>query len=224
MAQEVIVIDKSVNCYLIKNDAGFFLIDTGFSNKRANVENELEKAGCKPGSLKLIILTHGDTDHAGNGAYLRDKYGAKIAMHRGDSGIVERNDMSVNRKPKPDKISLVFRIAIFLTKISSLLDKQVKFERFSPDILVEDGTDLSQYGLKASIVSIPGHSKGSIAVRTAEGDLFCGDLLMNVFKPGYHFMIDDMQAANASVKKLKRLRVKTVYPGHGKPFSMDSLR
>ncbi|RLI67201.1 hypothetical protein DRO91_10540, partial [Candidatus Heimdallarchaeota archaeon] len=30
------------------------------------LERELEKAGCKPGDLKLVVLTHGDFDHTGN--------------------------------------------------------------------------------------------------------------------------------------------------------------
>jgi len=33
--------------------------------------------------------------------------------------------------------------------------------------------------------------------------------------------MDDLSAANASVEKLKKLRIKTVYPGHGKPFPME---
>ena len=48
-----------VNCYLVKTSAGFLLIDTGFSGKRADLEKELASAGCKPGDLKLVILTHG---------------------------------------------------------------------------------------------------------------------------------------------------------------------
>jgi hypothetical protein len=30
-------------------------------------------------------------------------------------------------------------------------------------------------------------------------------------------------AANGSVEKLKGLKIKTVYPGHGQPFLMESL-
>ena len=86
-----------VNCYLIETDAGFVLIDTGASNKRVELENELANAGCQPGRLDLIVLTHGDFDHTGNAAYLGKKYGARIAMHRADSGMVERGDMFCNR-------------------------------------------------------------------------------------------------------------------------------
>jgi hydroxyacylglutathione hydrolase len=46
----------------------------------------------------LIVITHGDFDHIGNAAYLRQKFGAKIAMHADDVGMAERGDMFWNRK------------------------------------------------------------------------------------------------------------------------------
>ncbi len=55
-------------------------------------------AGCRPGDLRLVILTHGDFDHAGNAAYLRDRFSATIAMHRGDSGMAQRGDGFSNRR------------------------------------------------------------------------------------------------------------------------------
>ena len=77
----------SVNCYLLEaNDTGYILIDTGGSKKRKELEKTLEREGCKPGNLILIIITHGDFDHTGNASYLRNKYGVKIAMHHEDSG------------------------------------------------------------------------------------------------------------------------------------------
>jgi len=57
-----------VNCYLIETDTGYILIDTGGSNRRTDLEKELESAGCQTGNLKLIVLTHGDFDHTGNAA------------------------------------------------------------------------------------------------------------------------------------------------------------
>ena len=53
----------SVNCYLLQKDTDYILIDTGGSNKRTEIEEALLCAGCKPGNLRLIILTHGDFDH-----------------------------------------------------------------------------------------------------------------------------------------------------------------
>ena len=92
-----------VNSYLIETSTGHLLIDTAGSTARNKLLAELENSDCTPNSLKLILLTHGDFDHIGNAAYLRSSFGARIAMHRDDSGMAERGDMFVNRK-KPNII------------------------------------------------------------------------------------------------------------------------
>jgi hydroxyacylglutathione hydrolase len=220
MPQEIKIINfGGVNCYLIKTGSGYILIDTGFPSRRTALEKELASAGCPPGDLKLVILTHGDLDHAGNCTYLREKYGAKIAMHADDSGMVERGDMSWNRKAKPDKFSIIFRIM----SVMSFFFRPGKFDIFKPDLTIDEGFDLSGYGFDAKVLYLPGHSKGSLGILTSSGDLFCGDLIYNIFgKPGIRF-IDNMADYNDSVEKLAKLNIKTVYPGHGKPFPMDKL-
>ena len=60
-----------VNCYLLAAGDGFLLIDTALATKRDALDTALARAGCVPGRLKLIVLTHGDVDHAGNAAHLR---------------------------------------------------------------------------------------------------------------------------------------------------------
>jgi glyoxylase-like metal-dependent hydrolase (beta-lactamase superfamily II) len=71
------------------------------------------------------------------------------------------------------------------------------------------------------VLHIPGHSKGSIGILTASGELFCGDLLENTAGPALNSIMDDRAAANASVAILESAGVSTVYPGHGKPFPME---
>jgi glyoxylase-like metal-dependent hydrolase (beta-lactamase superfamily II) len=105
--------------------------------------------------------------------------------------------------------------------ILRLLFRLNESDRFKPDLYVEDGYDFSEYGFDAKALHFPGHSKGSIGILTAEGDLFCGDLLANVDKPEIGGIIDDKIAMNASVEKLKSSQVNTVYPGHGQPFPME---
>jgi glyoxylase-like metal-dependent hydrolase (beta-lactamase superfamily II) len=203
----------TVNCYLLKVDSGFILIDTGPSSKRDLLDNELEKKGCKVGDLKLILITHGDSDHTGNAAYLRQKYGVPIAMHPDDEGMVQTGNMSHNRK-----VNLVVRILFTLPFI-----KLNKSDRFKGDIDTNDGLDLGDYGLNAKIIHIPGHSSGSIGIITANGDFYCGDLFSNTDKPVLNSIMDDLDAAHDSMRKLKNLDIIMVYPGHGDPFSMDQL-
>ena len=201
----------SVNCYLIGTGAGYILIDTGGSNRRQELVTELERAGCRPGLLKLIVLTHGDFDHTGNAASLRNAFGGEIAMHAADSGMVERGDMFVNRK----KPNLIIRMLL------PIFSGFGRLERFAPDLLVADGDDLSAYGFDASVISLPGHSKGSIGILTAGGVLFCGDLLVNTDRPALNSLTDDLAAANASLQELGSMSIGVVYPGHGGPFPIE---
>ena len=95
-----------------------------------------------------------------------------------------------------------------------------KNERFTPDIYLEEGYDLSEFGLDAKVIHFPGHSAGSIGILTSNGDLFCGDLLENTKKPAKNSIIADKQAFNTSIEKLQQLKINTVYPGHGESFPM----
>jgi len=218
-------IDFGVNCYLINVEGGYVLIDTSFPNKRNRLDAELAAAGCGPDDLRLIVLTHGDVDHAGNAAHLRSTHHSPVAIHRQDAEIVRSGDMDAGRKDKPDRHTLAFR---FLTWAFALFDKITKkdadLETFEPDVLLEDGQDLSAYGFDARVVHLQGHSSGSIGVLTGNGDMFCGDLLVNMIRPSLHYYINDLAQAHQSIRTLRGLGIKTVYPGHGKPFSLGELR
>ena len=202
-----------VNSFLVETNSGYLLIDTGGSSARIELLGKLESIGCASHNLKLILLTHGDFDHIGNAAYLRLAFGSKIAMHRDDSGMAEHGDMFVNRK-KPN---------IIIKVLLQLFSGFGKNERFTPDIYVNDGYDLSDFGLDAQIISLPGHSKGSVGIVTTNGDLFCGDLFENTKGPTRNSLMDDHAAANVSIGTLRNLNIKSVFPGHGQPFTMESL-
>jgi len=62
MSQEIQTISLGgANCYLVKTDSGHILVDTGFPFQRSKLEEELERKGCMPGNLKLIVITHVST-------------------------------------------------------------------------------------------------------------------------------------------------------------------
>jgi glyoxylase-like metal-dependent hydrolase (beta-lactamase superfamily II) len=202
----------SVNCYLTKTEDGFILFDTGGSNQRAELDRRLSAAGCAPGNLKLILLTHGDFDHSGNAAHLRHKFAAPVAMHPDDAGMVERGDMSWNRHGS----KLVLRITSGLFGFGEA-------ERFTPDVLLSDGDVLTEYGLNATVLRLPGHSSGSIGVLLPGGIFICGDLLSNTKRPAINDIMDDREAARATVEMLTTHAIAEFYPGHGQPFSMASF-
>lgn len=208
---------KSVNCYLLKQDNKYALIDSGLSRNRVEVEKAIRESGCKEGDLKLILATHGDSDHVGNCLYIRNVYGSKIAMHHDDLGMVERGDFTWNRD-----MNLFMKI-VGKIMVSLLGLKLKKEDRFTPDIFLEAGQSLNEYGFNITVYSLPGHSKGSVGFLTAEGDFFCGDLLINKEMPARSDMISDEEVFKKSVEKLKKLHINIVYPGHGRPFLINEF-
>jgi hydroxyacylglutathione hydrolase len=205
---------QGVNSYLIATDTGFIMIDSGYSSRRKDLEIILENAGCRPGNLKLVILTHGDLDHIGNCAFLQNKFRAKITLHRDELEAVINSNMALNRKNKPP---LIAKMSL------SLFSTLFKADSFNPEFFVKDGDNLSEYGLNASVLHIPGHSAGSIGILTAAGNLFCGDLLLNIDKPSATEILDDSTDLENSINKLRNLSFHTIYPGHGKPFSWEQF-
>ncbi len=204
----------AVNCFLLEGEAGAILIDTGVANQREELVERLTAAGCKPGTLKLIAITHGDFDHTGNAASLRARYGAPIGMHAGDAGMASQGDMFYNRKSGNP---VVRWLAPFWAGFK-------KADRFEVDIPLADGNTLDAYGITAQVIEIPGHSSGSIGILTAAGELFSGDLFENSEKPGFGSIMDDPPTAQQSAEKLNSYGITTVYPGHGEPFQWEEFQ
>ena len=203
------------NCYLVKVEAGFILIDTGYAKHRELIDAALAEAGCE--NLQLIVLTHGDFDHVGNSAYLRERYGCKIAMHSEDVGMVEKGDLFWNREMGRVKRA-IGKLFIAVMRIGL-----GEADRFLPDVLVEDGQGIAEFGFDATVYQLPGHSKGSIGLLTVDGDFFCGDLFTNVSMPKTANLISNQDDYARSLEIIQQLDIKMVYPGHGTPFSGDAL-
>lgn len=222
MSQEIQTIRLgTTNCYLVETDSGHILIDTGFPFQRSKLEEELEKMGCKPRSLKLVVITHGDIDHTGNCAYLCEKYGVRIAMHEGDTEMCMKDGMTRDRGEIPADFPLPLMVLWLAKGLMAFALGQMRwrkpFDKFEPDLLLEEGQSLVEYGFDAKILYTPGHSKGSISVLTDNGDLICGDMFSNAW--GRILKSTD----EGGLERLKELGVETFYPGHGKPFSMEQL-
>ena len=205
---------KGVNCYLVQTGEGYVLIDTGMHARRADLVAALESMGCQPGDLDLIVITHADLDHTGNCAYLRKLYGARVAIHPAEVEAVRSGNMTLNRTRDPGVLGGLMLSVVSLFSMG---------DRFKPDIEIEEGYDLSGFGLDAKVIELPGHSRGSIGILTAEGDLFCGDLMGNIDGPAAFSLVDDAEAMQASIERVRKLGVNVIYPGHGEPFLMGEL-
>jgi hydroxyacylglutathione hydrolase len=211
-----------VNAYLVKTATGLFLIDTGIAMGRSKLELALAQEGVSPGDIRLVIATHGDLDHIGNCAYLQKKYGLKIAVHEGDADLCRTGKTNFNRKRKESVFAKIKRSFIH-TFVFKPIMKKYPLEPFEPDIILSDGQDLTDLGFNAKIVYIPGHSRGSIGILTADGDFFCGDTFNNRKEPEVANIVENEAELAASLEKIRSLSIKNVYPGHGIPFAMSDF-
>ncbi len=195
------------NCYIvesIKNPANAILVDTG---KREYVNRVLQ--ACKPYSIKLIVLTHAHFDHTENAARLSEELGAPIAMSERDCNLIESN------------INQALFANTFLGKIvlsASLKEfKSRTMPAFSPTVLLKDGDSLSDYGVDAKIISLPGHTDGSIGVDVDSRYFIVGDALMNMFYPTVSMLYHDKKMMLESARKISSIGDRMIYFGHGKP-------
>jgi len=98
-----------------------------------------------------------------------------------------------------------------------------KRDRFTPDVLLDEGDRLAKYGLDATVYHVPGHTRGSLAVLTADGAFFSGDFLENRTRPSIATFVDDASTLRAEFERIKTLNIHTVYPGHGAPFTLKEI-
>ena len=154
-------------------------------------------------------------DHAGNAKILQDKYNAKIAINKEDYGY-----MIPKRKVKPIIFKIIFKLFMLIRKFNKSKENK---DLFNADILLNDNNSFKKYGFDAKVIYTPGHSKGSICILTNEKNLFSGDTFENRKKPKTAQIIENEDDLKKSLEKIKKLDIKTVYPGHGKPFLMSDL-
>lgn len=193
----------NVNCYIVADNDNAILIDTG---RKKYCEKILEK--CKEFHVSLIVLTHGHMDHCQNAAYLANALYIPIAMNKKDMNLIPDN-----RKQYLLAKTLLGKIVLSISLSSFEKDS---LEVFEPILYLKNGDDLSEYGIAAKVVELPGHTKGSIGIEI-EDNLFVGDALMNMFYPTVSMLYVDEQEMISSAKYISELGEKTIYFGHGKP-------
>ena len=217
-----------VNCYLGEEEGQYVLFDTGgymvldktFDNRRGLLKRVLYASGCNEENLRLLVLTHGDIDHVANAQYLREQYGLKIAMHEGDLKLVQ-NPTIEDMMESFNYRSIAFKVIMrcMKTKIRKVMQKTLDaFETFTPDILLREGDTLQTYGFDAKILSLPGHTEGSIGILTSNNELIAGDLFQNNKHLEVAMNAIDFEGLDKSAKRIEDMKVKAIYVGHGTPW------
>ncbi|MCP8308092.1 MAG: MBL fold metallo-hydrolase [archaeon] len=202
-------------CYLVEGNEGLALIDTGMHGNERAILNTIKRIREKPSDLKLILLTHGHTDHAGNIVLLRQVTGAKVGIHALDRPYVTGEKKA--RIPTARNIRGKFLKAKFLFRF--LLHPM---NNFHPDFLLEDGMDLEPLGLPVIVIHTPGHTKGSVSIYLKDRRaVFIGDLAKG--KGGKLTELpwaENWEQLRESLRRVLELRCHFICPSHGEVVEM----
>ena len=196
------IVSGNVNCYIVAQNGSAILIDTG---RRKYREKILKK--CREFPITLIVLTHGHMDHCQNAAYLANALHVPVAMCEKDKNLIPDN-----RKQPLSAKTFLGRIVLSVSLKSFEKDS---LDVFEPTVNLKDGDNLSEYGIDAEVIELPGHTNGSIGLKI-EDKLFVGDALMNMFNPSVSMLYTDESLMKKSAGKIGDMGKMEIYFGHGK--------
>jgi glyoxylase-like metal-dependent hydrolase (beta-lactamase superfamily II) len=191
------------NCYIIETSNGLFLVDTCEPGYTKKILRTMKRIGRS--DLRFIFITHAHFDHYGNAEKLRKETGAPIVAPRIDAGDIRKGATPIKYVRSGGIIGKM------LYPFRNILWKVPETE---PDILVEDGDSLEDYGLDAQVIHTPGHTNGHCSLLLADKYLFAGDqLLVQPFPMIQSFFAIDWGDVVTSHKKIKKLKPELTFPG-----------
>jgi glyoxylase-like metal-dependent hydrolase (beta-lactamase superfamily II) len=206
------------NVYLVDaGAAGRWLVDTGHRLERRALLRELGRAGCAPAALAGVLLTHRHSDHAGNAAFLRHRFGVKLFAHRADAEVLE----GTLARPR-----LVRGGEAFIEATLGRIENRYPSAPTKVDRHLDGGEDVAGFEVHWT----PGHTGGSMLLRRPDSrSLFSGDMVLNaapplVLRAGLHGpyadFSEDMPQAHEALRAFQRrgLAYDHLLAGHGPPL------
>lgn len=193
------------NCFLVTCGENSILVDV---SKEGYKDKIIE--ACKGHNIRLIVLTHGHFDHAQNAAFLSNHFNAPIAMHELDVPLIEDNLL------QPLYAHTITGKVVLYASIKSM--KNEKIEKFTPSLLLKEGDNLSEYGIPATVVELPGHTNGSIGIMVDGNgkEFIVGDALMHMIgSAGRSLLYTNREQMDESCHKISKSGANIIHFGHG---------
>lgn len=157
---------KGLGVFLFTTSEGHILMNTGMPSSGVMIEDSIRKLGFSPEDVKIMITGHAHIDHAGAFAYLKEKFGAQMAVMKDDVPAMESGD-------KGD-----FKYA------DDFMYPPVKVDR-----VLRDGDTVKMADVLLTAYHTPGHTRGAttwVANIVVEGKAYVVAFPDGAgFNPGY---------------------------------------
>ena len=222
------------NIYVMEGGDGHILVDSGWDSQESlwALQEGVKSANLKLRDIKQVVITHIHPDHYGLSTKIKQICGAQVAIHRIDAGFIF---------PRyKDFDNLIKQTAELLRQNGAPEDELPQLKEASlwmnkyvtpdlPEVNLEDGGTISNDSFEFEVLWTPGHSPGHICLYERERKfILTGDHVLYNTTPhvGFNPQSGDNPLGDyiSSLKKLERLKVNFILPGHGPVFNALGLR
>ena len=191
--------------YLIDGGNELALVDVGAGMGAEAIVENVKRDGFDPGLIRHLILTHGHGDHAGGAPRMRSLLD-QPAIHA--SGVIADSLRRADEQA----------ISIDVAKAAGIYPLDYRLDPCPVDHELEEGATIDVGNLRLSVFDTPGHSDGHVSLLLEEGGrrtLFAGDVIFFGGKILLQNIHDcRLDALIGSLRKLRRLDVSSLLPGH----------
>lgn len=185
------------NCYLLSNEKHeLIIIDPGSS--AGEIISRITDLDAVP---LAILNTHAHYDHIGAVSALVQKFSIPFYLHKKDESLMKQANLYKILFESKDSIAIPI---------------------FDKDFSKEEKTFFIG-NFKIEIIHTPGHTPGGVCI-VADNNIFTGDTLMLGGAGSTHLPGGNLREMESSIDALRQLPGDLlVYPGHGRPFTLNTF-
>jgi hydroxyacylglutathione hydrolase len=182
---------NNCNAYFINGEKRI-LVDPGQYHLFSHVQDGLSRLSLSSGDIDIVIITHGHPDHM---------EAVRTFLHTASLIAIPATEMD------------------FIKRIAQQHGNALGISDFEPHILLHEG-ELHAGNVNFQVIQTPGHSPGSICLYWPDRKvLFTGDVVFNQGIGRTDLPGGNGQALKESIKRISRLDVEYLLPGHGQMVS-----
>jgi glyoxylase-like metal-dependent hydrolase (beta-lactamase superfamily II) len=196
LRENVHLLRGKCNCYLVRGSRKTILVDAGLPWEKKGLEEQLASLGLAPEDVDMVVLTHEHLDHIG---------GVPLFPRR---TVVAAHSLAANKIGMQDEFVLMSKAY------------RLNAEEYHVDVHLHHGTKLDLGGCSLHVLHSPGHSSGSFCLYEPDQELlFTGDTIFANGILGGIFPSGSLSDYTWTLRQLKALKLREIYPGHGKKSS-----
>ncbi|MBS1253109.1 MAG: putative metallo-hydrolase YflN [Anaerolineales bacterium] len=212
------ILGQVSNGYIWISDEGPVVIDAGPPGAGTTIIDALTALDYRSQDVVALLVTHGDFDHVGGLAALKQACDAPVVAAEGEVALIEGRVPHQTRLRQPSAVGRVLGLlAGAAIRVIGAPDP------VTVDVVLTPVSDTSPGGLRP--IPTPGHTAGHTSYLALQaGILFAGDALRNQggLSTPPRMATEDMAEARRSIKQLAMLSFGVACFGHGSPITQNA--